>query len=231
MAPYTFYLFGVEHIISIILVIIFYVVFLGFNEKIGVKNNSDVFPIVLSFIIISLDISEDIVRYITDHYSIKKDLPLQLCNIGLYVAVVALLKKNQTAFELIFYWGLVGASQAILTPDGDLFELRIYFIFGQAYHGALIFSVLWLMINHNMRMKMKTIIKVVLITNLLVIFISLVNYLLDSNYMFLRVRPNSASPFLMGDWPIYIIMVQVYSVAIVSMFIKLQDTLLKPVRS
>jgi len=49
--------------------------------------------------------------------------------------------------------------------------------------------------------------------------------------MFLRVRPNSASPFLMGDWPIYIIMVQVYSVAIVSMFIKLQDTLLKPVRS
>ena len=69
-----------------------------------------------------------------------------------------------------------------------------------------------------------------LITNLLVIFISLVNYLLDSNYMFLRVRPNSASPFLMGDWPIYIIMVQVYSVAIVSMSIKLQDKLLKPVR-
>ena len=103
------------------------------------------------------------------------------------MAVVALLKKNQTAFELIFYWGLVGASQAILTPDGDLFELRIYFIFGQAYHGALILSVLWLMINHNMRMKMKTIIKVVLITNLLVIFISLVNYLLDSNYMFLRL--------------------------------------------
>ena len=129
MAPYTFYLFGVEHIISIILVIIFYVVFLGFNEKIGVKNNSDVFPIVLSFIIISLDISEDIVRYITDHYSIKKDLPLQLCNVGIYVAVLALLKKNQTAFELIFYWGLIGASQAILTPDRDLFELRIFFIY------------------------------------------------------------------------------------------------------
>ena len=80
-------------------------------------------------------------------------------------------------------------------------------------------------------MKIESTPKVVLITNLLVVFISVVNYLLDSNYMFLRVRPNSASPFLMGGWPIYIIMVQVYSVAIVSMFIKLQDTLLKPVRS
>ena len=231
MAIYTFKLFSAEHIASIVSVIAFYILFLGYHEKLGIKGGSKIFPVVLSAILVTLDISEDIIRLISGHYSIKKDLPLQLCNIGLYVAVVALLKKNQTAFELIFYWGLVGASQAILTPDGDLFELRIYFIFGQAYHGALILSVLWLMINHNMRMKMKTIVKVVLITNLLVLFISLVNYFIDSNYMFLRVRPNSASPFLMGDWPVYIIMVQVYSVAIVSMFIKLQDTLLRPVRS
>ena len=229
MAPYTFYLFGVEHIISIILVIIFYVVFLGFNEKIGVKNNSDVFPIVLSFIIISLDISEDIVRYITDHYSIKKDLPLQLCNVGIYVAVLALLKKNQTAFELIFYWGLIGASQAILTPDRDLFELRIFFIYSQAYHGALIFCVLWLVIKNKMRMKIESTPKVVLITNLLVVFISVVNYLLDSNYMFLRNQPNSASPFLIGEWPVYIIMVQFFSIAVIYLFIKIQDLLLRQV--
>ena len=231
MAPYTFYLFGVEHIISIILVIIFYVVFLGFNEKIGVKNNSDVFPIVLSFIIISLDISEDIVRYITDHYSIKKDLPLQLCNVGIYVAVLALLKKNQTAFELIFYWGLIGASQAILTPDRDLFELRIFFIYSQAYHGALIFCVLWLVIKNKMRMKIESTPKVVLITNLLVVFISVVNYLLDSNYMFLRNQPNSASSFLIGEWPVYIIMVQFFSIVMVFLFIKIQDLLFLQVSS
>jgi len=120
MTPYTFDLFGKDHILSIILIVIFYVFFLSFNEKIGIKNKSKSLLIVLSFIIISLDISEDIVRYITDYYSIKKDLPLQLCTMGIYVAVVALLKKNQTAFELIFYWGMVGASQAILTPDSKL---------------------------------------------------------------------------------------------------------------
>ena len=231
MTLYTFDLFGNDHILSIILIIIFYVLFLCFNEKIGIKNKSEIFPIVLSFIILSLDISEDIIRYITGYYSIEKDLPLQLCAIGIYVAVVALLKKNQIAFELIFYWGLVGASQAILTPDSDLFELKIFFIYSQTYHSALIFSVLWLVIKCNMRMQIEYILRVVLITNLVVVVISVINYLLDSNYMFLRVKPNSVSPFLIGDWPVYIIMVQFFSIVIVFLFIKIQDLLFLQVSS
>ena len=225
MTQYTFDLFGNDHILSIILIIIFYVLFLCFNEKIGIKNKSEIFPIVLSFIIISLDLSEDIVRLLTGYYSIKKDLPLQLCSIGIYVAAYALLTMRQTAFELIFYWGLVGASQAILTPDGDLFEIKTFFFYSQAYHAALIFSVLWLMVKYDMRMKIYVIPKMVIITNIVVILISIVNYILDSNYLFLRVRPNSVSPFLMGDWPIYIIMVQVYSIILVVLFIKIQDYL------
>ena len=231
MTPYTFDLFGKDHILSIILIVIFYVLFLSFNEKIGIKNKSKSLLIVLSFIIISLDISEDIVRYITNYYSIKKDLPLQLCTMGIYIAVVALLKKNQTAFELIFYWGMVGASQAILTPDSKLFELKIFFIYSQVYHSALIFSVLWLVIKHNMRMKMESIPRLVFITNLVVVVISSINYLLDSNYMFLRVRPNSVSPFLIGDWPIYIITVQLFSIVILALFIKIQDLFLIPMSS
>ena len=231
MTPYTFDLFGNDHILSIILIIIFYVLFLCFNEKIGIKNKSEIFPIVLSFIIISLDISEDIVRYITGYYSIEKDLPLQLCTIGIYIAAVALLKKNQIAFELIFYWGLVGASQAILTPDSELFELKIFFIYSQVYHSALIFSVLWLAIKHNMRIKLESIPRLVLITNLVVVVISSINYLLDSNYMFLRVRPNSVSPFLIGDWPIYIITVQLFSIVVLALFIKIQGLFLIPMSS
>ena len=165
------------------------------------------------------------------YYSIEKDLPLQLCAIGIYVAVVALLKKNQIAFELIFYWGLVGASQAILTPDSDLFELKIFFIYSQTYHSALIFAVLWLVIKCNMRMQIEYIPRVVLITNLVVVVISVINYLLDSNYMFLRVKPNSVNPFLIGDWPVYIIMVQFFSIVIVFLFIKIQDLLFLQVSS
>jgi uncharacterized membrane protein YwaF len=81
-----------------------------------------------------------------------------------------------------------------------------------------------------MRMEMKSISKVFLITNIVVVVVALINYLLDSNYMFLRVRPNSISPFLVGEWPVYIIMVQLFSIVVVTLFIKIQDLLLKPSR-
>ena len=193
-----------------------------------IQNKNKLFLIVLAFIIISLDLSEDIVRLITGYYSIKKDLPLQLCSIGIYVAAYALLTMRQTAFELIFYWGFVGATNAILTPDGDLFELRIFFFYSQGYHAALIFAVFWMMVKYDMRMEYKSIFQVVLYTNVIVGMITLINFILDSNHMLLRVIPNSISPFLMGQWPTYIIMVQVFSVGLVALFISIQNYFMKP---
>ena len=38
----------------------------------------------------------------------------------------------------------------------------------------------------------------------------------------------SLSPFLIGDWPIYIIMVQLFSIVILALFIKIQDLFLIP---
>ena len=87
-----------------------------------------------------------------------------------------------------------------------------------------------MMIKYDMRMDYSSILQVVIYTNIIVGLITIVNYVLDSNYMFLRVMPNSISPFLMGEWPIYIIMVQVFSVVLVVLFISIQNYLLKPVK-
>lgn len=221
--PYSFDLFGIDHIISLVFVVLICWFLINHNEKIGIHDKSKSFIFFLVFILISLDISEDVVRLFTNHYSIKKDLPLHLCSIGIYVAVFALLNKNKTAFQLIFYWGLVGAVQAILTPDGDFFELRIFFIYSQAYHGALIFSVLWLIAKYDMRMEIKFLPKMLIITNFIAIIIFVINYFLDSNYFFLRFRPNVVSPFVIGEWPFYIISVQFFSIILLVFFIKLQD--------
>ena len=61
MAVYTFKLFSVEHIVSIVSVIAFYIIFFGYHEKFGIKGGSKIFPVVLSAILVSLDISEDII--------------------------------------------------------------------------------------------------------------------------------------------------------------------------
>ena len=87
------------------------------------------------------------------------------------------------------------------------------------------------MLKYDMRMSYNSIPKMVIITNIIVIGISLINFLLDSNYMFLRVQPNSVSPFLMGEWPVYIIMVQLFSILLLALFIKIQDYFLNRVHS
>ena len=230
MRPYTFQVFSIEHIISIIVIILVFIAFFRFKKVLGINDKSRSFLFVLAFIMISLDLSEDLVRVFTGFYSIRKDLPLQLCSIGVYLAAFTLVSRKKIFFDLIFYWGLVGATNAILTPDGDLFELRIFFFYSQAYHAALIFAVLWLMIKYDMRMRYGSILKVVISTNIIVGLLSILNYALDSNYMFLRQIPDSVSPFLMGEWPVYIIMVQVFSIILVVLFIRIQDILMKPIK-
>ena len=230
MRPYTFQVFSLEHIISIIVIILVFIAFFRFNKVLGINDKSRSFLFVLAFIMISLDLSEDLVRVFTGFYSIRKDLPLQLCSIGVYLAAFTLVSRKKIFFDLIFYWGFVGATNAILTPDGNLFELRIFFFYSQAYHAALIFAVLWLMIKYDMRMRYGSILKVVISTNIIVGLLSILNYALDSNYMFLRQIPNSVSPFLMGEWPVYIIMVQVFSIILVVLFIRIQDLLMKPIK-
>ena len=84
-----------------------------------------------------------------------------------------------------------------------------------------------MMVKYDMRMEYKSIFQVVLYTNIIVGMITLVNFILDSNYMFLRVIPNSISPFLMGQWPTYIVMVQVFSVVLVVLFISIQNYFMK----
>lgn len=230
MRPYTFQVFSMEHIISILVIILVFIAFLRFNKVLGINDKSRSFLFVLAFIMISLDLSEDLVRVFTGFYSIRKDLPLQLCSIGVYLAAFTLVSRKKIFFDLIFYWGFVGATNAILTPDGNLFELRIFFFYSQAYHAALIFAVLWLMIKYDMRMRYGSILKVVISTNIIVGLLSILNYALDSNYMFLRQIPNSVSPFLMGEWPVYILMVQVFSIILVVSFIRIQDFLMKPIK-
>jgi len=230
MRPYTFQVFSIEHIISIIVIILVFIAFFRFNKVLGINDKSRSFLFVLAFIMISLDLSEDLVRVFTGFYSIRKDLPLQLCSIGVYLAAFTLVSRKKIFFDLIFYWGFVGATNAILTPDGNLFELRIFFFYSQAYHAALIFAVLWLMIKYDMRMRYGSILKVVISTNIIVGLLSILNYALDSNYMFLRQIPDSVSPFLMGEWPVYIIMVQVFSIILVVLFIRIQDLIMRPIK-
>ena len=68
--------------------------------------------------IIGLELIDDIYRVFDDRgWFIASDLPLHMCGFSVFATSWALLTRNQTVFELSYFWGFGGALQAILTPD------------------------------------------------------------------------------------------------------------------
>jgi uncharacterized membrane protein YwaF len=49
-------------------------------------------------------------------------------------------------------------------------------------------------------------------SQLVVLSVGILNYAIDTNYMFLRERPTANNPFIIGDWPFYLISFEVAAI-------------------
>ena len=65
--------------------------------------------------------------------------------------------------------------------------------------------VLWLIFAYKKRFTSRGIINAFVFINLIIWPVGLINYLLDANYMFVCKAPNVDNALLIGEWPIYLI--------------------------
>lgn len=109
---------------------------------------------------------------------------------------------RQLFYELSYFWGIGGTTQALLTPDiHDPFPTRAYFGYF-ANHGGIIVAVLMMTLGLKMRPLPGAVRRVWLATHLLVIPVALANWLLNANYMFLCGPPEHPSLYdHFGPWP------------------------------
>ena len=136
-------------------------------------------------------------------------IPLHLCGLSSILAGLVILKKNQFAYECLFYWGLAGAFQSLLTPEFTLGkEDQILYIDYFVSHGGIIFAALYLTIILGMRPREDSWLKIFLFSQILIPVIGSINWLLNANYMYLNARPSAGNPLIIGDWPYYIIFVE-----------------------
>src|SRR5437879_2170097 len=55
----------------------------------------------------------------------RQMLPMQMCDWGMVVVIVAMLKSSQRWFEVAYFWGIGGTLQAVLTPNLDRKSTRL----------------------------------------------------------------------------------------------------------
>lgn len=139
-------------------------------------------------------------------FTLDYALPVQLCDAAAFLSVVMLLWGNRTSFELVYFWGLGGSLQALLTPDLYYPFPHFMFISFFVLHGAILTAIFYLIAVEGFRPTLKSIGKTFIYTNVYAGFVALINRLTGGNYMFLSRKPEGASIIdFLGPWPWYLL--------------------------
>jgi hypothetical integral membrane protein (TIGR02206 family) len=211
MAGYPFDTFGAKHLLYLAGVALVCVVVLFIGVRYLTPGQRRVAAVTLAVFGLGQELTDDLVRTFYGVWEVQTALPLHLCSLGMLVSVWALLTRRQLIFEVAYYWGFAAATQALLTPDNSRWRLAEFdVLWNFLSHGAIILNVSWLLLVDRMRCREWSWLRVFLLTNLMLVPIGLINLALGANYFFICRKPGGVSPFLMGEWPWYILGFEVF---------------------
>ncbi|SFC24579.1 conserved hypothetical integral membrane protein TIGR02206 [Bacillus sp. 491mf] len=164
----------------------------------------------IAFLFIGSEIGLDIWQVKAGLFKLSTSLPFELCTISLFLASIMIITKSYRLYEIVFFTGILGASQAILTPNLQYafphFRFLEYFI----AHALLVLSPLFMTWVEGYRPTFQSIKRTMLFLNALLPIILFVNGKTGGNYMFLAHKPETASLLdMLGPYPYYIISLEI----------------------
>ena len=133
-------------------------------------------------------------------------LPLQLCDVAIFIAAAALFTRRQLVVEVTYFWGLAGTIQALLTPDlPQHFPSYPYFQYYIA-HGGVVAAALVLVVGLRQHPRRWAVARVAGLTVAYTALVGFVDAVTGADYMYLRSKPPSATLLdILGPWPWYIL--------------------------
>jgi hypothetical integral membrane protein (TIGR02206 family) len=137
--------------------------------------------------------------------NIGNGLPLNLCDWACVALIVALVTRNQFAYELGYFWGLGGTLQGMITPDVAYDFPDPQFLFFFIEHGGIIAALLYLTLGTGLRPRPASAARVAIATLFYAAVAGVADWGLGTNYGFLRAKPPGTTLLsFMAPWPWYI---------------------------
>ncbi|WP_139490709.1 YwaF family protein [Brevibacillus dissolubilis] len=133
-------------------------------------------------------------------------IPFELCSISLWICFFMLARKSYSLYEIVYFTGIGGAAQAMLTPV--LFHPFPHFRFTHFFiaHIAIILAPLFMTWVEGFRPTWRSVWKSFGLLNLIALVVYVVNQYLGTNFMFLAYKPETGSILdLLGPHPWYIL--------------------------
>jgi hypothetical integral membrane protein (TIGR02206 family) len=141
--------------------------------------------------------------------SIWDVVPLHLCDFLILVALLALFTLNQTACELVYFWGGTGTLLATVTPDLVFGWPDWRFVVYFGLHGAVVVTASCVAFGLGRPPRPGAALRVFLLTNAYAAVVAVVDVVWGMNFLYLRAKPSV--PTLLdglGPWPLYLMVVE-----------------------
>lgn len=164
----------------------------------------------IAFLFIGSEIGLDVWQVKAGIFQLSTSLPFELCTISLLLATIMMLTKSYRIYEIVFFTGIIGASQAILTPNLQYAFPHFRFIEYFIAHVLLIWAPLFMTWVEGYRPTFQSIKRTMIFLNIIIPIVSIGNYMTGGNYMFLAHKLETASLLdVLGPHPYYIISLEI----------------------
>lgn len=174
----------------------------------GIRSHTPVKAIIRYSLLLGLLIPQIVLYYwyaVQELWDVQYTLPLELCSISQLLAIIMLLTRSRLLYQIVFFAGIGGAMQAMLTPDLDYPFPHFRFFHFFIVHIAIILAPLYMTWIERFRPTWKSVWMTMIFLNILLVVVGGTNYWLDANYMFLRFKPEGASLLdWLGPYPYYL---------------------------
>jgi len=203
-----------QHYLGIAMAAAIVVLLVAFRAKLQSPRANRAARWGLVVLLVASELSLQIWYGLTDNWGVYS-LPFQLCSLMIWVSAFALLTGGRRLYEITFFLGILGAMQALLTPNLDVgFPQFRYFHFFIA-HGAIIGASVFLTATEGYRPTVASAFRALGWLHVLAIPAAVTNAIAGTNFMFLARKPNTASLLdLLAPWPWYLLQLELVALAL-----------------
>jgi hypothetical integral membrane protein (TIGR02206 family) len=202
----AFELFGPAHLIGLGCVVMCCVLLFLIRKKISADSQKWIRWGLLG-LIYGCEGSWQIWMFWIGDWTVRGMLPLWLCSLTAWSIPLLLVWRNRKYYEWVYFMGLLGASQALLTPDLMSYGFPHFrFIEFFCLHGAIIVAVIYMTVVEGFRPTWRSLPFAISVTNVYWAFCGVVNYFLNSNYLYTNGKlPTPSLLDFLGPWPWYLL--------------------------
>jgi len=146
-----------------------------------------------------------LVQVLDGTWSLQESLPLHLCWFSRFLAFLYLTLRQKWALVPLFFWGIVGGFHSMMTPESTLGGSSFMLVEYYFSHAGIILVPLYTVFVGGWRIPKNGWFHAFLWNNILLLPIYGIDLAVGGNYMYLVSKPQVDNPFVVGEWPYYIL--------------------------